>query len=374
MQEELGDGYRVLNLAMNGAYPAEFGGTAAEMLAQDFPRLIFVSDVTLGCAVGEPPSAGIPAGTRYRYFFWDAYFKGLLPPQAGRDEAVAAWLRGNTEADAAELTRGLRLDTLVSSRNLWTTLGYRHLFTVWCSPLLTPFTRPRRNCADAGEQPAVAAARHTPAAVAAVVAELRAEIAIGNRLRQSATACGQAPNALLSFPPVLQGRTLLVLRRGSPDYVRRLRPEEQADYRAAFPAFRRPGEGRFRRRPNRGRPRRRGLPGLLPLERVGRSQTGRRSGARRASPGRSPWLPSGGHTVTSSVGQAAGLPRNGRPAACPTPAALLLGVVCTFVACCVAGRVAVRHNCFADFQRFHPHITPQTLFYPTASQVRHPGP
>ena len=47
LQARLGDGYRVLNLALPGCHPAEFGGTAAEMLARDFPRLIFVSDVLL---------------------------------------------------------------------------------------------------------------------------------------------------------------------------------------------------------------------------------------------------------------------------------------------------------------------------------------
>jgi len=226
LQAELGDGYRVLNLAMNGAFPAEFGGTAAEMLARDFPRLIFLSDATLACAgAAEPGAATGPAGERYRYFFWDASFKGLLPPAPDRGEAPGG-----------ELTRGLRLDALVYSRDLWNALGCRRLFTVWAHPTLTPFTRPRCNFPDAGELPAVAEARHSRVFVAASLASLRGEVAVGNALRRQASD-GLRPNALLCFPPALQGRTLLVVRRSGPYYVGRLAPHEQADYNAALPVF-----------------------------------------------------------------------------------------------------------------------------------------
>ena len=72
------------------------------------------------------------------------------------------------------------------------------------------------------------------------------------------------------------------------------------------------------------------------------------------------------------MGQAAGLPRDGRPAACPTlaPRLLLLGVVASFLACCVAGRLLSRVNCLRNFTRFHPSINYQNLYYPTVSQVR----
>ena len=44
--------------------------SAAEMLARDFPRLVFVSDVTLSCAVAPGPTpaqeaAALPVGERY---------------------------------------------------------------------------------------------------------------------------------------------------------------------------------------------------------------------------------------------------------------------------------------------------------------------
>src|SRR5439155_1419412 len=55
LRDRLGDGYRVLNLAMSGAFPAEFGGTAADVLTSDRPRLIYVSYVSLNLLGPSPP-------------------------------------------------------------------------------------------------------------------------------------------------------------------------------------------------------------------------------------------------------------------------------------------------------------------------------
>jgi hypothetical protein len=52
------------------------------------------------------------------------------------------------------------------------------------------------------------------------------------------------------------------------------------------------------------------------------------------------------------------------------PWALFLGLAAGFLTCCLAGRVAVRQNPFEHFTRFHTYLNPETLFYPTARQVR----
>ena len=242
LQEELGDDYRVLNLAMDGAFPAEFGGTVAEILTRDFPRLLFVSDVFLGYALARDPVPGervaaIPFGTRYPYFFLDATFKGLLPTDPARDEAIRARLDANADAGLAELVRGSRVDGLVYSRDLWTTLAYRHFFSVW-SPAAVPFGRPRRSFPDAGEQPLLAGVRYTASAVKMTVDDLRTQIAAGKRLRQQvADGRKPEPNALLLFPPALHGRTLLIARRSSPDSMLHLRPEERAQHSALLTGF-----------------------------------------------------------------------------------------------------------------------------------------
>src|SRR5215204_5325324 len=55
-----------------------------------------------------------------------------------------------------------------------------------------------------------------------------------------------------------------------------------------------------------------------------------------------------------------------------TPSALygfFAATVLTFGLLCLAGWLSTTRNQFEHFQRFHLYINPQTLFYPTASQV-----
>lgn len=255
LQEALGDGYRVLNLAMNGAMPAEFGGTAAEVLAQDFPRLLFVSDINFQRGLAQAPlppevrAAAVPEPIAYAYFFWDAYFKGLVPADALRAYALrAAAHQRADEARFAEPMRGLRLDGVVYSRDLWTTLAYSHFSTVF-APLLAPasFVLPRRRFPENEQNarvPSLTALRQTaPLLMDGMRRNMRAEVegsrrllrqAAGNRLPQRLFP-GDSP--YLVFPPGLRGRTLLLALRFSPSFVDPLSPSERADYRAAFPLF-----------------------------------------------------------------------------------------------------------------------------------------
>ena len=253
LQAELGDDYRVLNLALPGCRPAEFGGTAAEILTRDFPRLIFVSDTFLGYAYAPNPlspsvrPAGVPLHAHYGYFFWDAASKGLLPTDAARETAIAHWIRAcGKEAHFAEQLREMRVDALTYSRDLWTTLGYTTFWT-GCTPpnALASRTLPRRVFPDLDGRAAnlPCAVRYTPARVAEMLAALRAEVALGQWLLQHIAGDHRSgPSVLdrahgLVFPPALRGRTLLLPARYSPYYVNRLPPRERADYGAALAAL-----------------------------------------------------------------------------------------------------------------------------------------
>ena len=52
------------------------------------------------------------------------------------------------------------------------------------------------------------------------------------------------------------------------------------------------------------------------------------------------------------------------------PWPLLAGAVLSFVGCCLLGRMVSQENIYQDFTRFHQFISPETLYYPTASQLR----
>src|SRR6202021_434933 len=90
LQELLGQNYVVLNLALRGTDPFEFGGLVAEKLASEGVPVVFVTVALDGNADVSADSEW--EGRVHKYFFWDAWGKGLLPPDVGRDQ----WLGDDT--------------------------------------------------------------------------------------------------------------------------------------------------------------------------------------------------------------------------------------------------------------------------------------
>src|SRR5207245_11801285 len=70
LQEVLGERYQVINLALRCGRTNEFGQVAAEMLLAEYPQMIFICDCFSGDLFAEPD------GLFYKYFYWDAYYKG----------------------------------------------------------------------------------------------------------------------------------------------------------------------------------------------------------------------------------------------------------------------------------------------------------
>jgi hypothetical protein len=261
LQEQLGDDYRVINLAMNGAYSAEFGGVAAEMVVRDYPRLIFITHAPLT----GMPTEEMELGT-YRYFLWDAYNKGLLSPDARHLARIQNVCRKNQDDEAfAEQQRGARIDGFVFSRDLWETLEYLSFSTVWCPTLPIPIVHARRDIADP-YVPAVLnavpfAGRYPPEREAALMAGLRGTIDSVRSVvfginpdgtpYSSASSQGQecplGPILHDYFPDVLRDRTLLCVLHVSPYYRERLTAEEQGRYYETFacsvPALKQLGYG-----------------------------------------------------------------------------------------------------------------------------------
>jgi lysophospholipase L1-like esterase len=251
LQRLLGDQYQVLNLGFRGAYPAEFGATAAEILAKDYPKLIFISDVHRGAMQPDPD------GVVHKYFFWDAYSKGLLPHDPERDARLRQVLgdakrleragqmrqqKQQTGQLTAEEQRAIRtqmrLDSALYFRDLWNTIGHQHLFTVWTPQARACFCRPRKDFPD-NEPEAPPLSRRYTEDVRKLLAELRACMQItcvpdGDRgwAENLATTAWQTfdHSARTAFPAAARRRTLLLVMSYSPYYIDRLSPREQACY------------------------------------------------------------------------------------------------------------------------------------------------
>jgi hypothetical protein len=117
----------------------------AQTLAQEGYKVLYVTDIFPGVSLGEPD------GNRdiYRYAFWDAYYKGLLPKDAARDERLK-----QSANQTSALRQQMQVDSLVYANDLWNSIGYTHLFTVWNFMIAaaapnTPFHLPRRLSTDA---------------------------------------------------------------------------------------------------------------------------------------------------------------------------------------------------------------------------------
>jgi hypothetical protein len=142
LQELLGDEYCVLNLAMPGGVPTEYGQSAAEMLLRERGRIIHVCDSYIHCFSPHPD------GYReiYHYLHYDMRARGLLLPCPERDaalkelEAARAADQRHSEVEIQALANGW-----CSFNDLWHVIGYRYVFTIWnrTTPL-QPFQARRR--------------------------------------------------------------------------------------------------------------------------------------------------------------------------------------------------------------------------------------
>jgi hypothetical protein len=238
LQDTLGKRFQVLNLAVPAAYTNEFGAWGAEIISRDYPKLIFITDF------GSSTLPSTLDGARYRYFFWDAYYKGLLPHDPARQQAVESLIaqRGrkdyvpaeqenehdNTADGFAELLRRSWLESCLRFQDFWTSVAYKRFSTVWTWPVEGKFTIARQYLDDP-EKPRSTFDRRYPPDFNQVHMDI---------IRK--TLAGITPELLPSlvqsaFTADLAGRTLFLAVRDSPYYVKQLTPEEQGRYRGLFP-------------------------------------------------------------------------------------------------------------------------------------------
>ncbi len=233
LQENLGDGYCVVNFAFNGSGVTDGGAVAAEALRREFPRQIYMANAA-------PTQGSVPDGSVvYRFMFWDAYHKGLLVDDPARNAAIHEshklpyYAEGMNELHAREW-----LDHWFYFQDFWNDITLVKFNTVWgfYVPGLTKFLQPRKRLPD--PEPDFLA---MPMSSRYVEANLEAEM-LNVRgcsvyaYNKDAEGKWQPYTPVWDqffaatkglFPPELKQRTLILMSRNSPYYIRRLAPDEQ---------------------------------------------------------------------------------------------------------------------------------------------------
>ncbi|HEY3902226.1 MAG TPA: hypothetical protein VGM54_26670 [Chthoniobacter sp.] len=138
LQRELGDSYKVVNLSAPGAGVVDNGGVIFEALAHQYPRALLVANTEPGYYKPANRSA-------YAYLFWDAYYKGLLPPEA---KAVANNAQGKPTSYEREFRLGRWLNSRLYFNDLWSGVAYRYVSTIWTSALRSRSFEARKKLPD----------------------------------------------------------------------------------------------------------------------------------------------------------------------------------------------------------------------------------
>jgi hypothetical protein len=230
LQAELGDDYRVLNLAMRGASASEFGGTVAEVLGREGRKVIFITIANYG-------APGSPDGNLYQYFYWDACSRGLLPRWQPREALIERTDRQRDREKVAELRRRTQFNSYCGFCDLWNAVAYQRLSTVWTALVAEHPFRPRKRWGYEDPGPAIPfAVRYAPASTPLILTRARSWIATCRGLLPYK---GGGPEIDLDrsdtvlqlracFPEDCRARTLLLIPHENPYYLAQLSPAEQA--------------------------------------------------------------------------------------------------------------------------------------------------
>jgi hypothetical protein len=237
LQDRLGDGFCVLNLALWGSAPHEFGAVAAEAIAPDRPRLVLVT-------IAAPPAwPCVPDGVNHPYFYWDAFHQGLLLPDPGRAEVVARLPAERAGCNPpGEMPTKALLNSVCYFDDLWTGVNYSYAGTVWNRPLADKWYRPRSGMRDADVSAPDLAHRYRPELLDAEMNVVRARFGYGGCRKDgegrwvenlsAPTWTDLQESARKCFPEACRKRTLMVVQAESPYYVDRLTADERAHYAA----------------------------------------------------------------------------------------------------------------------------------------------
>jgi hypothetical protein len=243
LQEDLGGDYRVVNVSFRAALAPSILLPLADALRREYPRAIFVSDMTPYKVPGFLSYEKGPYSYPYDYVVWQAWVNGSLSQNPARDAALFDAIASRDIAirmHSQEQFIHAVLEKIFASSNLWNEIGYRHFFTVY-SPLAPDktFYAPRSTIID--DQPP------TPPSEGATVRDWPHEYEslqklFLNRIRTNAdgSLSPVVPDAEFSASmqklapdPGLRARILLLVTSRSPAYIARLDSREKVLFQFA---------------------------------------------------------------------------------------------------------------------------------------------
>jgi hypothetical protein len=250
LQDELGDRYRVINVALPGACPQEFGTVVAEMLYNDgHHRLIVITNQFYLAVwpIGEPDGRPV-----FQWFYHDAATRGLLldDPQRNARLTLPLEQRADSAKDHSqrgEMQRQAAIDRWLNFRDLWNAFEYEQGVTVWCKPLAKTWWQARKDYpeSDAQRQPATPEFLETirprfqpelegiVAGMRPIVRRPTGELIPPGELRGPY----QTEEFLkANFPAPIRERLVMVLTHYNPYFIGLLTDDQRITYGALVPA------------------------------------------------------------------------------------------------------------------------------------------
>lgn len=222
LQENLGQGYVVVNLAQRGGFPTGGAESVAEALFKEGYRVIYIANVL-------PPDWGEPdGGSIYSYMYWNAQARDLLFSWAARDQRFSS--------DQANLERRnnlrvrARLDRASNSEDLWNTLCYAKFCTAWDSLTGADFWKPRKDFKDQ-EGPPLPVPERFAADRVRMAEMIRNYVKLpGGTVLTAETWVDLERKIDAGFVPQMRARSLVVVSSFAPYYVHQVAREEQDRY------------------------------------------------------------------------------------------------------------------------------------------------
>ena len=245
LQRDLGDKFAVVNVSFRSAIFTSIGLPLLEILSQEYPRLLFVTETRPG--FGPKWMQYHPRNSYvypYNYLLFQAWLSGKLLPNQERDRELWGALHSSNEyiqLHAREDLVRAALERATQASNLWNFLGYRLFFTLFSpvqSPSL-PFWVPRKELADDAwaftfDRERLSSDRIPQLSILKGAYVEKVESFGNGEFRLSAAARGNLATIERAFDRSLRERTLFMVTPRNPYLVQELAPTEKQSYEASL--------------------------------------------------------------------------------------------------------------------------------------------